>query len=220
MGLLDYNTSDGRFLFILPWEGHTLIGTTDRMGPAETSPRAPEEDIEWLLKESAKYLTPDLQFRRSDVLSAWRGWRPLAADPHAAPDAPASRDHVISENPTTGVIFIAGGKWTTWREMAEEVTDRVVDGKGTPCKTLDLKLFGGEGCEFHLCWPVWVLLCSLYNPRANDSISAGRIHTTHAHARTHRYQNASYPAHTKVRNVRACCATFGKVVRNSCLGGL
>lgn len=145
MGLLDYNTSDGRFLFILPWEGHTLIGTTDRMGPAETSPRAPEEDIEWLLKESAKYLTPDLKFRRTDVLSAWRGWRPLAADPHAAPDAPASRDHVISENPTTGIIFIAGGKWTTWREMAEEVTDRVVAGKGTHCKTLDIKLFGGEG---------------------------------------------------------------------------
>ncbi len=147
MGLLDYNTSDGRFLFILPWENHTLIGTTDQMGPAETSPRAPEDDIEWLLKESSKYLTPDLEFRRSDVLSAWRGWRPLAADPHAAPDAPASRDHVISENPDTGIIFIAGGKWTTWREMAEEVTDRVVGKNGPPCKTLDIKLFGGEGCE-------------------------------------------------------------------------
>ena len=49
MGVLDYNTSDGRFLFILPWENHTLIGTTDQMGPAETLPSPPEDDIEWLL---------------------------------------------------------------------------------------------------------------------------------------------------------------------------
>mmetsp|Transcript_13446 Transcript_13446/g.37839 ORF Transcript_13446/g.37839 Transcript_13446/m.37839 type:complete len:786 (+) Transcript_13446:154-2511(+) len=145
MGLLDYNTSDGRFLFMLPWEGHTLVGTTDTKGPAETSPRPPEDEIEWLLKECGKYLTPDMKLRRSDVLSAWRGWRPLAADPHAPPDAPVSRDHVISENPDTGVIFIAGGKWTTWREMAEEVVDRVAQNAPGRCRTLETKLFGGEG---------------------------------------------------------------------------
>ena len=148
MGLLDYNTSDGRFLFILPWENHTLVGTTDTKGPAETLPTPPEEEIEWLLKESSKYLSPDLEFRRSDVLSAWRGWRPLAADPHAAADAPVSRDHVISENPDTGVIFIAGGKWTTWREMAQEVTDKIVGDSGPACRTLDIKLFGGDGCKW------------------------------------------------------------------------
>mmetsp|Transcript_5405 Transcript_5405/g.13577 ORF Transcript_5405/g.13577 Transcript_5405/m.13577 type:complete len:781 (-) Transcript_5405:24-2366(-) len=145
MGLLDYNTSDGRFLFMLPWEGHTLVGTTDTKGPAETSPRPPEDEIEWLLEECGKYLTPDMKLRRSDVLSSWRGWRPLAADPHAPPDAPVSRDHVISENPDTGVIFIAGGKWTTWREMAEEIVDRIVGEEAPKCKTLETKLFGGEG---------------------------------------------------------------------------
>ena len=76
------------------------------------------------------------------MLSAWRGWRPLAADPHAPPGAPVSRDHVISENPETGVIFIAGGKWTTWREMAEDVVNRVTD---KPCVTEEIKLLGGEG---------------------------------------------------------------------------
>ncbi|GMI22701.1 hypothetical protein TeGR_g3238, partial [Tetraparma gracilis] len=119
MGLLDYNTSDGRFLFFLPWQGHTLVGTTDKKCDAETSPSAPEDEIQWLLNECGKYLSNDLRVRRSDVTSAWRGWRPLAMDPHAEPGAPASRDHVISENPESGVIFIAGGKWTTWREMAE-----------------------------------------------------------------------------------------------------
>jgi glycerol-3-phosphate dehydrogenase len=151
MGLLDYNTSDGRFLFILPWENHTLIGTTDTKGPAETLPNPPEDEVEWLLAECRTYLSPDLKIRRSDVLSAWRGWRPLAVDPHAPPDAPASRDHVISENPETGVIFVAGGKWTTWREMAEEVVDRVVGEKGPRCRTLGVKLFGGEGCKFLRC---------------------------------------------------------------------
>ena len=150
MGLLDYNTSDGRFLFMLPWENHTLIGTTDTKGPAETLPNPPEDEVEWLLRECGKYLTPDIKVRRSDVLSAWRGWRPLAADPHAAPDAPISRDHIISENPETGVIFIAGGKWTTWREMAEEVVDKIVGRDGPKCRTLDVKLFGGEGCTYNL----------------------------------------------------------------------
>jgi glycerol-3-phosphate dehydrogenase len=147
MGLLDYNTSDGRFLFILPWLNHTLIGTTDRMGPAETLHNPPEDEIEWLLNESQKYLRSDIVLHRSDVLSAWRGWRPLAADPHAPPGAPVSRDHVISENPNTGVIFVAGGKWTTWREMAQEVTDLVVAqvGGGQKCSTLEIGLHGADG---------------------------------------------------------------------------
>jgi glycerol-3-phosphate dehydrogenase len=145
LGLLDYNTSDQRFMFYLPWQGHTLIGTTDAKGRAETLPGPPEEEIDWLLKEASKYLRVDL--RRQDVLSAWRGWRPLAADPHAPPDAPVSRDHVISENPKTGTIFIAGGKWTTWREMAQEVVDRAL-GTDKPCKTLEISLFGGgEECK-------------------------------------------------------------------------
>jgi glycerol-3-phosphate dehydrogenase len=61
-----------------------------------------------------------------------------------------SRDHVISENPKTDVTFIAGGKWTTWREMAEEVIDRVVGMDGPKSKTLDLTLFGGEGYSNNL----------------------------------------------------------------------
>lgn len=147
IGLLDYNTSDGRFLFFLPWEKHTLVGTTDTKCQAETLPSPPESEVQWILDECGKYLSKDLRVRRSDVLSAWRGFRPLAADPHAPPGAPISRDHIISENPDTGVIFIAGGKWTTWREMAEEVVDRIVGKNGPKSKTLELKLFGGEGCK-------------------------------------------------------------------------
>ncbi|GKY92138.1 hypothetical protein MPSEU_000185200 [Mayamaea pseudoterrestris] len=150
LGLLDMNTSDGRFLFMLPWQGHTLVGTTDKKNRAETLPSAPEDEIEWLLNECQKYLSPDLKMKRSDVLSSWRGWRPLAVDPNAAPGAPVSRDHIISENPTSGVMFVAGGKWTTWRLMAEEVTDRVVGQHGPKCLTLNIKLHGGDGFSDHL----------------------------------------------------------------------
>jgi glycerol-3-phosphate dehydrogenase len=145
MGLLDFNTSDGRFLFIIPWQGHTLIGTTDTKSPAETLPQPPDEDIRWILKESSKYYshsTPPL----STVMSAWRGWRPLAVDPNAAPGSPVSRDHVISQDPSSGVYFIAGGKWTTWREMAQDVVDRAL-GTSRPCHTLTLPLVGAEGCK-------------------------------------------------------------------------
>ena len=71
-------------------------------------------------------------------------------DPHAPPGAPVSRDHVISENPESGVIFIAGGKWTTWREMSEEVVDKILGESGPKSRTLDIKLFGGDGCKFNV----------------------------------------------------------------------
>lgn len=99
------------------------------------------------MKECGKYLSKDLAIRRSDVLSGWTGYRPLVVDPHLPPGAPVSRDHVISVNPDSGIIFIAGGKWTTWRQMAQDVVDTVVGDNGPTCKTLDITLYGGDGCK-------------------------------------------------------------------------
>jgi len=169
VGLLDYNTSDGRFLFFLPWQGHTLVGTTDKQCGPETLPTPPEDEVQWLLNETAKYLNKDLRVRRSDVLSAWRGWRPLAADPHADADAPVSRDHVISENPRcvkllkrkentcfahpsltprrTKIMFVAGGKWTTWREMAQDAVDKITT---KVCTTKTFGLIGAAGFSKNL----------------------------------------------------------------------
>mmetsp|Transcript_11808 Transcript_11808/g.25573 ORF Transcript_11808/g.25573 Transcript_11808/m.25573 type:complete len:748 (+) Transcript_11808:65-2308(+) len=156
VGMLDINTSDGRFLFFLPWQGKTLVGTTDRKGPVVSSHGPPEEEIQWLLNECKKYLAhaghggDGLKIRRTDVLSAWQGFRPLASDPNAPPGAPVSRDHVISQNPETGITFVTGGKWTTYREMAKDVIDRVVESHGLsdkagPCVTESVRLRGGEG---------------------------------------------------------------------------
>lgn len=117
LGLVDMSTSDGRFLFYLPWNGHVLVGTTDHKCQPSHRPKPPEEEILWLLHEASKYLSPELQLRRRDVLSAWSGIRPLAKDPHARNTAQTSRDHIVSHNPRSGSVFVTGGKWTTFREM-------------------------------------------------------------------------------------------------------
>jgi glycerol-3-phosphate dehydrogenase len=127
IGMVDMSTSDGRFLFFLPWNDHVLIGTTDHKCKPEARPVPDEAEIQWLLHEASKYISPELQLRRKDVISAWSGIRPLAVDPYAKSTASVSRDHVISCNPDTGVVFISGGKWTTFRQMAEEAVETAIN---------------------------------------------------------------------------------------------
>jgi glycerol-3-phosphate dehydrogenase len=92
-------TSDGRFLFFLPWMGKTLVGTTDVACPKPSPrPQPTEAEIQWLVDEASKYMV--FPIRRSDVLSAWSGVRPLAVDPHATGSddgktSSLSRDHVV-----------------------------------------------------------------------------------------------------------------------------
>jgi len=179
IGLLDINTSDGRFLFFLPWQGHTLVGTTDRKGPAVSDPGPPEMEIRWLLDEAKKYLADDLKVRRADVLSAWQGFRPLASDPNAPPGAPISRDHVISVNPKTEITFITGGKWVTYREMAEDVVDRVVELKGLeagPCQTEKRILHGGVGYTKNLS----IQLVQQFGVSETTAKHLARTYGTHA----------------------------------------
>lgn len=175
IGMLDINTSDGRFLFFLPWQGKTLVGTTDRKGPVNSFHGPPEEEIQWILNEAKKYLVSDtLKVRRSDVLSAWQGFRPLASDPHAPPGAPVSRDHVISYNEKTGVTFITGGKWTTYREMAEDVINKVIkthglESKAGQCHTEKISLRGGKG--YHRNVPIQIVQEFGISPQSAEHLS-------------------------------------------------
>jgi len=224
MGLLDYNTSDGRFLFFLPWLGHALVGTTDSPGAAEARPTPPEDEVQWLLNECAKYLSLDIRVSRSDVLSAWRGWRPLATDPRSAEDggAPASRDHVVSYHAATGVTFCAGGKWTTWREMAEDVVDVVVENaalRAAPCKTPTLPLHGHDGYQKTL--PVMLMqrggvspsvgehLAKTYGGRAWDVLALAKP-TGKASRRRRRTRSLSLGEIYETRVVRAAFRGVGR----------
>lgn len=150
MGLLDPATSDGRVIFFLPWQGNTIAGTTDTPASVETDPKAPEEEIRWVLEEVRRYLSPDIKVRRGDVLSAWSGLRPLVRKPNASSTEGLVRNHMIHVS-ESGMVTIAGGKWTTYRSMAEETVDRAVEVFGlqgkvkSGCVTERLRLVGSHG---------------------------------------------------------------------------
>lgn len=152
MGLLDPATSDGRVIFFLPWEGNTIAGTTDTRAPVERDPRASEEDIRWVLEEIRRYLSPDIRVRRGDVLSAWSGLRPLVKNVDADGKGTQGlvRSHMVTVS-KTGLVTVAGGKWTTYRKMAEEGVDEAIKVFGlenkvkSECVTEGLRLVGSDG---------------------------------------------------------------------------
>nr|XP_033471867.1 glycerol-3-phosphate dehydrogenase, mitochondrial isoform X1 [Epinephelus lanceolatus] len=147
MGLLDPATSDGRVIFFLPWEKMTIAGTTDSPTSVTAHPIPGEDDINFILREVRNYLSPDVEVRRGDVLAAWSGIRPLVTDPSSKDTQSICRNHIVSIS-DSGLVTIAGGKWTTYRAMAEETLDAAVKSHGLlaePCKTVGLMLEGGKG---------------------------------------------------------------------------
>ena len=125
MGLIDPKTSDGRVIFFLPWQGNTIAGTTDAPTQISYNPVAGEDEIDWILSEIRHYLSPDINVRRGDVLAAWSGIRPLVKDPNAKNTESLVRNHLINLSPS-GLLTCAGGKWTTYRQMAEECVDEAI----------------------------------------------------------------------------------------------
>lgn len=125
MGLLDPSTSDGRVIFFLPWQGNTIAGTTDSPCSISQNPQPDEESINWILGEIRGYLSPEINVRRGDVLAAWSGIRPLVKDPKARNTESLVRNHLVDVS-SSGLLTCAGGKWTTYRQMAEECVDAAV----------------------------------------------------------------------------------------------
>lgn len=143
-GLLIPKTKDGRVLFMLPWQGQTLIGTTDTECALSDDPSASPEDIQYLLETASEWLKHRLL--PSDVTAAWAGLRPLVSDPKSESTAGLTRDHVIVQD--HGLTTLTGGKWTTWRQMAEDCVDTLVETRGlkaNPCTTQTMRLVGARG---------------------------------------------------------------------------
>ena len=114
-------TSDGRVMFAIPWLGSALVGTTDTpVAKAELEPVAMEQEIDFLLSTAARYLARDP--RREDIKSVWAGIRPLVKAGSNGNTAALSRDHTIHVSPS-GLLTIAGGKWTTYRRMAKDAVN-------------------------------------------------------------------------------------------------
>ncbi|HTZ90427.1 MAG TPA: glycerol-3-phosphate dehydrogenase/oxidase [Alloacidobacterium sp.] len=138
------HTSDGRVMFAIPWHGHTLVGTTDT--PIEQpsyEPRPFEQEIQFILETAALYLSRPP--KRSDVLSVYVGIRPLVKPGGpAAKTSALSRDHTIHVD-NSGLLTITGGKWTTYRHMAEDCVDHAITLgrlREEPCVTKTLKIHG------------------------------------------------------------------------------
>ncbi len=148
-GLMIPETEDGRVLFVLPWEDHALIGTTDEPAAITDHPKPREEEIDYLLRHVGRYF--NLKVERSDIKAAWSGLRPLVRDPQAIDTASLARDHVI-EVSTNGLLTIAGGKWTTYREMAMDTVDKALkcfqlEAPSPSCQTEGLPVLGGA--DYH-----------------------------------------------------------------------
>jgi len=148
-GLMIPETEDGRVLFVLPWEDHALVGTTDEPADLNEHPRPLETEIAYLLRHVTRYF--NLQVERADIKAVWSGLRPLVSDPKAVDTARLARDHVI-EVSQAGLLTIAGGKWTTYRLMAEDTVDHAIEqfklpAKQPACQTEHLPIFGGAAYQ-------------------------------------------------------------------------
>ncbi|WP_309399142.1 glycerol-3-phosphate dehydrogenase/oxidase [Cerasicoccus maritimus] len=136
-------TADGRVLFAVPWHDHVVVGTTDTpLNEHSLEPRALPEEKEFVMSHARKYLAKDPS--DSDVLSIFAGLRPLVKAGDGSDTAALSRDHTIMIS-GSGLITLTGGKWTTYRKMAEDVIDQAETLGGfdsKPCQTKDLQIHG------------------------------------------------------------------------------
>jgi glycerol-3-phosphate dehydrogenase len=139
-------TSDGRVLFAIPWHDRVLVGTTDDPTPRpELEPRAMPDERQFLLSSVERFL--GRRPETADIHSVWSGQRPLVRRAGISKTAALSRDHSILISDAK-LVTITGGKWTTYRRMAEDAIDRSAALAGLPpvrSQTVDMKLHGWMG---------------------------------------------------------------------------
>lgn len=152
MGLIDPATKDQRVIFFLPWQHNSLAGTTE--APTHQvniydEPEARQQDIDYILDELNSYLDTEVKMRRCDVQSCWAGLRPLVTDVSKKSTASIVRNHLIITS-DSGLITVTGGKWTTYRRMAEETIDLAIQQAGMELNnyqsmTRSIRLIGAQG---------------------------------------------------------------------------
>jgi glycerol-3-phosphate dehydrogenase len=152
-GMMIPKTDDGRVLFAIPWHDKLVLGTTDT--PVENitlEPRPLKEEVDFIIRHFNRYTTAEINY--NDVKSVYVGLRPLAKVGSEKKTSIMPRDHVIKVLPS-GLVHITGGKWTTYRNMAEKTIDKAIQSAGlkfAPSKTKDLKIHGWQSisAESHL----------------------------------------------------------------------
>lgn len=170
-------TEDGRVLFILPWLAGCLVGTTDRPAEPGDPPAVEQADVDYLLRHLRRYFD---EARLPEIRSAWAGLRPLLRQ-HGVPTAQLAREHAVVCSPS-GLVTVTGGKWTTYRKMAEDAVDFAIHAAGLSprhgCRTGSIPLCGGHPLppeaaaglakRFHLTAAAATHLQGSYGDRAEE----------------------------------------------------
>jgi len=159
-------TEDGRVLFAVPWGGRLLVGTTEKEVSPDEELFVTREDVDFMLRQLNQYL--ERSVAPNEIVSGFAGARPLVSAEANESTEKIARDDVIEIDPSSGLISIMGGKWTTHRAMAEDTINAVQNALGlsvTECPTRDHLLHGGEGFTLDL----WERLMSIHHPLSQES---------------------------------------------------
>jgi glycerol-3-phosphate dehydrogenase len=143
--LLVPKTDDGRVIFAIPWWGRLLVGTTDEEITLQDEMAVKEKEADFLLRQLNRYL--DRPLNKNQIVSGFAGMRPLVASVNSRRTKELIRDHEVEVDSSSGLISVLGGKWTTYRAMAEDAIDTVMQFLAMPavlCTTGSHRLFGSE----------------------------------------------------------------------------
>ncbi|WP_298348244.1 glycerol-3-phosphate dehydrogenase/oxidase [Runella sp.] len=171
-------TSDGRVVFAIPFEGQLLLGTTDTdYRDIDKEPILEEQEVDFLLDTLTRYLAkrPD----RSQVKAGFGGLRPLLAASESASTKKLVRDHEVEHDELSNLVSLLGGKWTTYRYMAQDTIDKVCEllGVERECKTTNHVLVGGEDYAFE----DWKIIQTVYRLAKDISKHLIRKYGSRAH---------------------------------------
>ena len=139
-------TDDGRVIFAIPWLGHLLVGTTDDEVTLEDELEVKRSEADYLLRQLNRYLSRP--FTIADIVGGFAGVRPLVSSGKPGKTKKLIREHEVEIDRESGLISVMGGKWTTYRAMAEDAVNAVQQQLGVPaggCTTREHHLSGSEG---------------------------------------------------------------------------
>ena len=139
-------TDDGRVLFAIPWLGRLLVGTTEQEVGADAELSLTRQEVEYLLRHLNRYVASPV--KASQVVGGFAGARPLLSASDSRDTKKLARDHEVEVDSQTSLVSIMGGKWTTYRAMAQDTIDaleKTIGGNPKECATLNHKLVGSDG---------------------------------------------------------------------------
>jgi glycerol-3-phosphate dehydrogenase len=140
--LLVPKTEDGRVIFALPYNGRLMVGTTDTAASPSTEMVVTRDEIDYLLRQINPYLSRPLT--AAEIVSGFAGLRPLVRSADTTKTSQLIRDDEVEVDPDSGLISILGGKWSTYRHMAEKTINRI---STVPCRTHTTPLVGSDTAD-------------------------------------------------------------------------